>query len=369
MELPKLTFPPKTYSVSDSIKDQKRTSSFAWKLSAEIAAHDRKSWIDAQNAVNKKKLMPDACKKVNEHYKRIRGQIDQGMQAYILEHDGQIDSWADSAGETVLRHQDVESAAFVFDYFGEDYVDSSSGKAARKSSGLVYRNEYRFPGTEQYNKLEPEWERLNESVKKAKAGCAALSGLLSLIGAVYLLFGIVSVLGDILFGFGRVLDPIIEASDISMSISLIAALPYILYALIVGIAGEVSDPMAIFCIVLLLGACLIGMLFCFSFFKSYRKDAKALKRAKNELHQFMVSTDFKRIAAENEALCKKNEDLAEQWHRAWYRWVCSIKDAAKVAPKETYEIIMDAFSSDFEKKVASADLNALIKKEKEKNKR
>ena len=364
MDLPKLTLPPKTYSVSDSIKDQERASTFAGELSAVISAYDRRHQAQAQDAVDKKVLTSDACKKVNEHYKKMRGQIDQEMQTYILEHDGQIDSWADSAGEEVLRYRDVESAAFVFDYFGEDYAVSSSGKVARKSSGLVYRNAYSFPGTEAYNELEPEWHQLDDSFRKAKAACSKSSGLLSLIGLLYLLFGIVSVLGDILFGFGSVLDPIIEASDLSRSISIIAALPYILYSLIVGIFGGVSDRMAIFCIALLLGACLIGLLFCLSCFGQYRKNAKVRKRAKKELNAFMTRTDFKRIAAENEALRKKNEDLAEQWHRAWYRWVCSIKDSAKVAPKEAYEVVMDAFKSDFEEKVASTDFNALLKQKK-----
>ena len=155
---------------------------------------------------------------------------------------------------------------------------------------------------------------------------------------------------------------------------MIAALPYALYSIILGIFDGLSDPMSIFCIVLLLGACLIGMLACFACFRSCNTAAKALKQAKKELNRLVKSADYIKTAAENRELRKKNEDLAEQWHRAWYQWVCSTKKAAADAqedwPEEVranIEMMRKSFNQDaFKKQVDNADFNELLRQEKQK---
>lgn len=361
MEFPKLNLPPKDYSLLDSFADRNQSSTFAGKLYSVMTAYQKehRARLTYESYDTQKQLKEKACSTVNAYYKEMRCKIDEEMQAYILEHDGNIDSWSDSDGDTVLRYENVGDAQFVFDYFGEDFTVTFSGNVARKSSKLIYQNHYRFPGTKKYLEAEEKRKQLENSVKNEKDTGGRASMVLGLIGFLYLLFGILSILGDMLFGWDGALYTFIEANT-STGIAILAGLPYVMYILIVGIFGELTDSMVVFFMVILLGACLIGMLFCFSYFSSGRKNVKALKLAKKELNRWIKSADYKKIAAENEELRKKNEDLAEQWHRAWYHWVCSIRDSAAEARTEE----MKAFNDAFKEVVENTDFNALLKQKK-----
>ena len=50
---------------------------------------------------------------------------------------------------------------------------------------------------------------------------------------------------------------------------------------------------------------------------------RSVMRAYEEEHK--ESGRYDRIVEESKELCKPNEELAEEWHRAWFEWVCSLK--------------------------------------------
>ncbi|HIT34002.1 MAG TPA: hypothetical protein IAC31_05175 [Candidatus Faecousia intestinigallinarum] len=360
MEFPKLSLPPKDYSLSDSLADKQQSATFAGKFYSVITAYQKEhsARLTYTNCDAQKQLKENACSTINAYYREMRCKIDEEMQAYILEHHGKIDSWSDSGGDTVLRYKQVVDAQFAFDYFGEDFAVTSSGKIARKSSKLIYQNCYRFPGTKEYLAAEEKRKQLKDRVKTEKNKGGRSSLLLSLIGFLYLLFNILFILGDMFFSCTGALDEFINSN---MGIAFLAAMPYVLYSLILGIFGELSRDMFLFFTVILLGACLIGMLLCFFCFRNSSKNVKTLKQAKKELNRWIKSADYKKIVAENEELRKKNMDLAEQWHRAWYHWVCGIKDSAEEGWTEEVEVFKNALKELAEK----TDFNALLKQKKE----
>lgn len=356
MEFPTLKLPSKDYSMLHSFSDRWEAGSFSGRLSTVIREYQKTHSItyDYKESDGISQRKEKMCSAVNSYYDDLRGRVDEEMQAYILEHDGRIDSWGDSAGETVSSD---EGCSFVFDYFGADYRITRSGEAVRKSPKPVYRNQYRFPGTDAYNSAEDERRSLEFGVKKAKeAGDGRFVAFLCLVGMLYLLLGMLLVLGDILFQLGSaIIDPIYE---INTALGMLVSLPYTLYALIAGIFGEAGE-MRIFLVVILLGACLIGFFWLLSGFKTCSEYAKALKKAKKALNCLIKSAEYKRIVAENDRLRRLNTELAEQWHRAWYDWVCTVKrspaDAAGLDPSTR------AVLNELGEQVGSLDFNELLR--------
>lgn len=43
------------------------------------------------------------------------------------------------------------------------------------------------------------------------------------------------------------------------------------------------------------------------------------------------SDEYKQIVSENNRLGKNNEFMAEQWHQAWFEWVCNTYHSSKEA--------------------------------------
>lgn len=327
-EFPTLKLPPKDYSMEDAFFDKREKGSFANRLCTVMKEYSESnkasySYKESDGIREKKEKI---CSAVNRHYNDMRCRIDQEMQAYLLEHDGNVDSWDDSTDDLISK---AEDCLFVFDYFGEDYKILHSGEAKRKSSRLVYRNQYQFPGTEPYNSAERRRRVLETDVRKAReAGDGGFVRLLCLAGMIYLMVGMLAILGDLLFHLGSVtIDLLYEKNS---TLGILVSIPYTVYSLIVGIFGEFGK-MEIFFIVILLGACLFGFLYLLDYFKTCSKNAKALKKAKKALDSLIKSDEYRQTVSENDRLRRQNEELAEQWHRAWYAWVCSIKKSAAEA--------------------------------------
>lgn len=72
------------------------------------------------------------------------------------------------------------------------------------------------------------------------------------------------------------------------------------------------------------------------------------------------SDEYKQIVSENNRLRKNNEFMAEQWHQAWFEWVCSTYHSSKEAESE-YE---KEFMNDLGKQIQKTDFNESIKKNK-----
>lgn len=369
MEFPKLKLPPKGYSRAQAYDDCEKSGTFAGRLHSVMNRYEENNVekLTYSRGAGERAIKQKACALANDHYDSLRRYIDQEMQEYILEHDGQIDSWADSTGDIEVSY--YKGTRFRFDYFGADYAVSSFKKVGRTSSKLVYRNRYRFPGTEEYNEAASQREKLEEKVRDAKKATSTFSWIISLIGFLYCAYGVLSILGEIFFGIGEAIAAMYQSgvdgegalASVQTLVGFIIVLPVGLQALIEEIAGEI-DSSGIFCTVLLIGACVVGALFCLSAFWEYNGAAKNLKRAKKELAVLLKSPGYRKTVAENDALRKSNEELAEQWHRAWYDWVCGIKDkAAEADTDEVFDKADEAFQQAFQEKVANTDFNELLR--------
>ncbi len=374
MGFPKLKLPPKEYSQLKAYYDSEQAGTFAGRLRSVIDRYQENNGatISYSRGTGERELKQKACSRINDYYDGLRRNIDEEMQAYILEHDGTIDSWADSAGNMAVSY--FEDTQFRFDYFGADYTVSSFKKVARATSKLVYRNHYRFPGTQEYNAAMRQKEELEEKVSRAKGGTSGFSWAISLIGFLYCAFAVLSILGEIFFGVGEAIAAMHQSgvdgegvlASVKTAAGFIIALPVYLQVIIQGIFGELASSMATFFTILLIGACVIGALFCLSAFKEANSAAKALKRAKKELAALLKSAGYRKAVAENDALRKPNEELAEQWHRAWYDWVCGIRNkAAEAEDDDEADEAMEVFSRAFEEQVANTDFNQLLRQMRE----
>ncbi|MDO4474923.1 MAG: hypothetical protein Q4B75_09785 [Eubacteriales bacterium] len=358
MTFPKLTLPPKDYSLRQAYADKERAGSFASWFDTAVIRFRADDYIhygvyeDSSDMAKKRK----ACEAVNKSYNDMRRCIDQHVQEAILNHDGVIDSWCDSCDDTI---NEAEGCLFAFDYFGEDYTITGSGTAARKSNALIYRNEYVYHNTEAYEKFQKEKDHLKNEYQLAKqAGDAGGIAFLSLVCLIYMIFQVVLIVGDLLFHLGSAIyDPLYELWG---SVAMLLNTPYTIYVIIADTQAESTKFMVIF-LAILLGACLIAILYLFVVYMNCRENAQKRRRAKRALNALVNSAEYRQVVAENEKLRKLNEEMAETWHRAWFNWVRSIKYAAKVPVDKKVE---KEFMGNLKKNVDKADFAELINRKK-----
>lgn len=358
MEFPKLKLPSDNYSVSQSIQDKKRMGSFA-DLFYTINRRYRQNHPVSYASYGPESLATkrNACSKINEYHEKMRCNLDLEMQEVILERNGVIDSWPDSSdGATTFD----EIYPFMFDYFGEDYVASKSGKIHRKSTELIYQNHYHFPNTKEYHSLQREKDKLKQNVNEAKKrGDGAIVGFISLLLAIYLLLGLFIVVSQMFFHLGdKIFEPLYE---INSQLALWANLPYTLYLIVVEFCGDSGNALIV-CSGILLACYVFGVLYFLSIYSTCKSNTKARKEAKKALNALINSDHYKQVVSENEKLRKLNEEMAEQWHRAWFEWVCK----AKGCVREVDDAYTKEFFDNFKEKVDNTDFNELIRKEKAK---
>ncbi|HIT33665.1 MAG TPA: hypothetical protein IAC31_03440, partial [Candidatus Faecousia intestinigallinarum] len=206
---------------------------------------------------------------------------------------------------------------------GSDYVSKRDG-AERETADLIYRNAYQYPGTDaciSATKLKEELihYEVNDTKKESLASIT-----LGVVGMLYFVFGALSILADVFFSFGSVLESFLEEH----LIALILDLPYLAYFMIKGIAGDVRNATGIFYIVIIMGVCIFLFTVFFRLFKESYGKYRKVKSAQKEMDDLKESGRYDRIMAESDELRKPNEELADQWHRAWFEWVSSVKNSA-----------------------------------------
>lgn len=183
--------------------------------------------------------------------------------------------------------------------------------------------------------------------------------ILSLIGIIYMAFSIVLIPGDLFFHLGNVIfDPIYEWSG---TLGMISSIPYVIYLIIMGIFdNNIMDKAAIVSVGFLIILCLFGFICLYVYYSTCKKNSNNVKKAKKALKSLVNSDEYKQIVSENNRLRKNNEFMAEQWHQAWFEWVCSTYHSSKEAESE-YE---KEFMNDLGKQIQKTDFNESIKKNK-----
>lgn len=315
MEIPKLKLPSKNFSQSSAYAASHSENTFAGKMRSFMNAYEKEHKLHSEYSYDsyttdsqKRNLaQASACHATNEYFDNMRCAIALEMQKYILEHDGVIDSWCDSASEFVHSFANDQKTQYKFDYFGSDYV-SERDSVERETTDLIYRNAYQYPGTDEFisaTKLEEELIHyaVNDTKKESLASIT-----LDVVGMLYFAFGALSILADVFFNFGSILESFLNEH----LIALILELPYLAYFMIKGIAGDVRNATGIFFIIIIMGVCIFLFNVFFHLFKeSYGKYMK-VKRAQKEMDDLKESGRYDRIMAENDELRKPNEELAEQ---------------------------------------------------------
>ncbi len=212
---------------------------------------------------------------------------------------------------------------YKFDYFGSDYVFGKGG-VERETTNLIYRNAYEYPGTEELisaTKLDREVSLyvVHDTDKESIVSMALWA-----VGMLCFVFGAFSILADVFFNFGTILEPFLNEHFFAI----ILDLPYLAYLMLKGIAGDVRNATGIFYIAIIIGVCILMFTVFFRLFKKEYSTHMKVKRAWRELNALKESGRYDRIVEESKELCKPNEELAEEWHRAWFEWVCSLKSSA-----------------------------------------
>jgi len=272
----------------------------------------------------------DECTTFNLLFDNMRGVAAHTIQEYLIQHKGVVDAWPVWSAKCSYSIMGQKGEKYAFDYFGDTYEVTEKGEVRRKSDKFIYRNEYKFHGTPEYQKITDRKNELKSRLEVARhqysllyhVGGAALFG--------YMLLAIANIVADMAFGFGSILAKFFDAVQAATAgnflgkaaqvVQFILMLPVYLHMLLKHfLGGRTAYWVAA---VLLLGICAMLACFVWTYYKSYRPKAKEVRQAKRKYQELVGSQEYKRVLKENEEERKKQEAFAEEWHRAWYDWVC-----------------------------------------------
>lgn len=280
----------------------------------------------------KSDIANNICQSINGYYDQIRREIDQDMQEYLLTHDGVIEAWPLSRASDTF-YDDTLDLNFRFDYFGTDYdFDWAKGSyvAKNKKPGRIYRNTYRFPGTEEYNQQCEKENALIQSIRKLQSQLG-IFGFLWVVVLVYCTGILLAQAADLVFHYSL---PIyewvhsLEDSNMEFTVSnIVQLLGTMLFLFPVSICGpfhQEAETLGIF-YWLLAGVMMapflaVGLWAAYHISKRHEKK-RELSKFRKELKKLRTSAEYQRISAENEKIRQEQEAFAEEWHQAWFQWI------------------------------------------------
>lgn len=337
MEFLELKLPPEEFGVVHSVVSTVHGNGFAKKYSDELKNYEKENPISIKyrESDSEETLKRKLCDHANEGHKDMRRALDQKMQEYILAQGGVIDSWPMPSSGKVAQLAMIPEEKVSFSYFGADYEITKDGKVARVSEEPVYRNEYRYRDTKAYTDMDAKRLLLEGKVQKGKeAAGSGLGQFFSFLGFLYCIYGFLVILGDIFSGVGQSLIALSGGTEVEENLFsflqsglwLALALPVYLYQFIWDTFGQMSTVLGVVLAAVLMAACLLGGYLCLKNILDDRRPRREWKKAKKELKALLESREYSQVKEENEALRKWNEEIAEQWHRAWFEWYCKVKE-------------------------------------------
>ena len=104
-------------------------------------------------------------------------------------------------------------------------------------------------------------------------------------------FGAFSILADVFFNFGTILEPFLNEHFFAI----ILDLPYLASLMLKGIAGDVRNATGIFYIAIIIGVCILMFTVFFRLFKKEYSTHMKVKRAWRELNALKESGRYDRI--------------------------------------------------------------------------
>lgn len=287
--------------------------------------------LDASDSeINKERLI-----KANRHFAAMRQSGAQAIQEYLLAHDGVADFWPVHGLEFSYAYRHQKGERYTYDYFGDDYELTWQDEVRRKSDKLIYRNDFKFYGTREYQRLKSKEQELERACKGASYKSGGFLSVVYGAGLGYCLFALLTILADMAFGASSLLAGLLESVQAGDSIfhkvmqvvcSLLAFPSSLHWFMKSNLHGGLYWGALVMVLVVLASAIFL----LFLHFKAARGDGGQAKKAQRAYRSFVKSADYKRIVAENEAERQRQEAFAEQWHRAWYDWTCkNCKSPAK----------------------------------------
>lgn len=260
------------------------------------------------------------CQEINKVYSDHRRNIAELMHQHIISSGGVADSYPTPYSMQIYSFSGYEDfdTKHSFSYFTDDYIVGEKG-LKHKTDGLVYRNGYEFPGTKEYNELMEKEKALDKVIDRSRKGGSKPLEILAVLGFIYLLYGLLAIILDVSFGIG-------EEQIYSFGHRAEGSAWFILYFIleipysIAGLLLSLPKIIRVISTIFVCGVILFGMAYCAIGHKiesSFNKGYKSAKKTKKKLLQ---SSEYARIVKENNEQKQANEQLAEQWHQAWFRW-------------------------------------------------
>ncbi len=358
MALPTLTYPPDDYSYAAAClaEQHQEEGTLAHAFHQEAKAYQRTDRIRVKisSSASDREVKTAHCDAVNSYYAGLRAHMADWMQRYILAHGGKVDSWPDPLSSLVSTFEKLPGDKTAFDYFGADYtLVLPNATLGRRTPDPVYRNDYRYRAATPYSDLQKKKRDLGQETarpQKRKADTSLLVRILTLLGGLYCILAVLLILGEAFFGIG---GPVIAMEESAGDNAWLAAgafllaLPLHLYSFVLAIFSSLSNGLTILFTLILLGLCLLGAIFCLSIFRTYQGNVRSVARDWKESKEKYAKAEADRKAAlqelenspemweqakrEEEAEKVKKAELeafAEEWHRAWFDWVCREKSSA-----------------------------------------
>ena len=344
-EYPKLKFPAhQTLEAAHMARLDTSGESFAKAVYAAMRSGeaDGDKWIDGFRNESYFFEYDRLANTVNHAYDLVRMRICAAAEKYLLAHDGVVDVWPDAVGEGVhqFSRKDAETGkvypvgTVVFDYFGDDYVEKL-GTLRRKKKGFVYRNGRvnKYNGIDGHAAAVKKSKELKQEMEEAEGRTNALAELGMLVGGPYLALGTLCLLACMFFGFGGVISGLFSslegmpgdspARTLLQILYIVVFLPGILYGWIALLSGKLYWILT----VLLLLVCAGGAVLCFLGYREFHEFSVLAKQAKKAWRAYIESDEYTLLMRENRETLAENTAFAEEWQRAWYNWVCSVRKA------------------------------------------
>lgn len=344
-EYPKLKFPAQqSLERAHLARQDKNGESFAGTVYAAMRAGetDGDKWIKGFHNDSYFFEYDRLANTVNHAYDLVRMRICSAAEEYLLAHNGVVDVWPDAVGEGVhqFSREDAETekiypvGTVTFDYFGDDYVEKM-GMLRRKKKGFVYRNGRvnKYNGVDGHYAAVQKSKELKKEAKEAQGRTNALAELGTLVGVPYLALGTLCLLACMFFGFGDVITGLFAslegmpsdspARTLLQILYTVAFLPGILYGWVATLSGKLYWILAI----LLLLVCAGGAVLCFFGYREFHEFSACARQAEKAYRDYTESDEYKSLMSENRETLAKNTAFAEEWQRAWYDWICSVRKA------------------------------------------
>ncbi len=343
-EIPELRPPKKDNSMEEAfLKAQKGTDGFAKKLTDIINEQDQKPMpISHKSGDYKAAIAKSACDAVNRRHQDTRELIDRRMQDHLMENGGRVDLWPDSVSVGKAGWKDIDYDDVRFDYFGDVYVVKSEGSkhaVARKSREFIYRNTYKAPDSPEFCAIQKRYKDAQKEMDKAHGQVSHFLVLLFFVGAVYLAYALLSVIGDMIFGISKsFVEPLYYSWGLdvpgegvpcllkNIAYILLGGPAYLHYMLKDGIGGPAGTKIYWIIVVIALLFMAGGAVLCWVRLHETRASNREYKRAKAAFREIADSEEYKRAGEENEQWKRDSKAFSEQWHREWFQWVKAHKE-------------------------------------------